>query len=118
MEYLPKHIHEKYQQFHYYELLNDFTMSVLDKIAKHFSMYTIDLKVGDIICVRFFNESKYGGLATYYTYLDFYVRDDERFNINQETIISKDLIFKNTTIFDNITLQYNRDIKIENILGN
>jgi hypothetical protein len=127
MQYLPKHIHEKYQQFHYYELLNDFTMSVLDN-ARFIDLnnindwdnltYTIDLEVGDIICVRFFNESKYGGLATYYTYLDFYVRDDERFNINQETIISKDLIFKNTTIFDNITLQYNRDIKIENILGN
>ena len=25
MEYLPKNIHEKHQQFHYYKLLNDFT---------------------------------------------------------------------------------------------
>jgi len=30
MQYLPKNILEKYQQFHYYEILNDFTMSVLD----------------------------------------------------------------------------------------
>jgi len=77
--------------------------------------YTIDLEVGDIICVRFFRQDQF---ATAYTYFDFYIRDEERFDINQETIISKDLIFKNTTIFDNITLQYNRDIKIENILGN
>jgi hypothetical protein len=79
--------------------------------------YNLDLEKGDIICVRFFNESKYGGLATYYTYLDFYVRDEERFDINQETIISKDLIFKNTSLFDNITLKYNRDKKIKNILN-
>jgi hypothetical protein len=123
MQYLPKHIHEKYQQFHYYEMLNDFTMSVLDN-ARFIDLnnindwddltYTIDLEVGDIICVRFFRQDQY---ATAYTYLDFYVRDEERFDINQETIISKDMIFKNTTIFDNITLQYNRDIKIENILN-
>jgi hypothetical protein len=75
--------------------------------------YNLDLDKSDVICVRFFNESKYGGL----TYLDFYVRDNERFDINQETIISKDLIFINPDIFYNITLQYNRDIKIKNILN-
>lgn len=123
MEYLPKHIHEKYQQFHYYELLNDFTMSVLDN-ARFIDLnnindwddltYTLDLEVGDIICVRFFRTDQF---ATTYTYLDFYVRDEERFDINQETIISKDLIFKNPSLFDNITLKYNRDIKIEDILN-
>jgi hypothetical protein len=123
MEYLPKHIHEKYQQFHYYELLNDFTMSILDN-ARFIDLnniadwddltYTLDLEVGDIICVRFFRTDQF---ATAYTYLDFYVRDDERLDINQETIISKDLIFKNPSLFDNITLQYNRDIKIEDILN-
>ena len=123
MEYLPKHIHEKYQQFHYYELLNDFTMSVLDN-ARFIDLnnindwddltYTLDLEVGDIICVRFFRTDQF---ATAYTYLDFYFRDDERLDINQETIISKDLIFKNPSLFDNITLKYNRDIKIEDILN-
>jgi hypothetical protein len=124
MEYLPKHIHEKYQQFHYYEILNDFTMSVLDN-ARFIDLnnvndwddltYNLDLEKGDIICVRFFKSDQN---ASAYTYLDFYVRDDERFDIESETIISKDLIFINTSLFDNITLQYNRDIKIENILGN
>ena len=128
MEYLPKHIHEKYQQFHYYELLNDFTISVLDNArerdlrnindwdtGKLFLLtYTLDLDKGDIICVRFFRQDQN---ATTYTYLDFYVRDDERFDINQETIISKDLIFINPSLFDNITSQYNRDIKIKKILN-
>lgn len=123
MKYLPKHIHEKYQQFHYYEILNDFTMSILDN-ARFIDLnniadwddltYTLDLEVGDIICVRFFRTDQF---ATAYTYLDFYVRDDERLDINQETIISKDLIFKNISIFDNITSQYNRDIKIKKILN-
>ena len=123
MEYLPKHIHEKYQQFHYYELLNDFTMSVLDN-ARFIDLnnindwddltYTLDLEKGDIICVRFFRQDQF---ATAYTYLDFYVRDDERLDINQETIISKDLIFINPSLFDNITSQYNRDIKIKKILN-
>lgn len=123
MEYLPKYIIEKYQQFHYYELLYDFTMSVLDN-SRFIDLnnindwddltYNLDLDKGDIICVRFFRTEQF---ATAYTYLDFYIRDDERFDINQETIISKDLIFKNTSLFDNITLQYNRDIKIEDILN-
>jgi len=124
MDYWPKHIHEKYQQFHYYELLNDLTMSVLDN-ARFIDLnnvndwddltYNLDLEKGDIICVRFFKSDQN---ASAYTYLDFYVRDDERFDIESETIISKDFIFINTSLFDNITLQYNRDIKIENILGN
>ena len=123
MEYLPKHIHEKYQQFHYYELLNDFTMSVLDN-ARFIDLnnindwddltYTLDLEKGDIICVRFFRQDQN---ATTYTYLDFYVRDEERFDINSETILSMDMIFINKDLFDNITLQYNRDIKIEDILN-
>lgn len=123
MEYLPKHIHEKYQQFHYYEILNDFTMSVLDN-ARFIDLnnvndwddltYNLDLEKGDIICVRFFKSDQN---ASAYTYLDFYVRDDERFDIESETIISKDLIFINTSLFDNITLQYNRDKKIKNILN-
>ncbi len=122
MDYWPKHIHEKYQQFHYYELLNDFTISVLDN-ARFIDLnnindwddltYTIDLEVGDIICVRFFRQDQY---ATAYTYLDFYIRDEEKFDIEQETIISKDLIFINTSLFDNITLLYKRNLKIENIL--
>ena len=123
MEYLPKHIHEKYQQFHYYELLNDFTMSVLDN-ARFIDLnnindwddltYTLDLEKGDIICVRFFRQDQN---ATTYTYLDFYVRDDERLDINQETIISMDMIFINKDLFDNITLLYNRDLKIKKILN-
>lgn len=127
MKYLPKQIDEKYQQFHYYELLNDFNMPVLDN-ARFIDLnnindwddlpYNLDLDKGDIICVRFFNRNfNANRLATYYTYLDFYVKDDERFDINQETIISQDLIFKNTSLFDNITLQYIRDNKIKNILN-
>jgi hypothetical protein len=122
MEYVPRYIHEKYQQFHYYEILNDFTMSVLDN-ARFIDLnnvndwddltYNLDLEKGDIICVRFFKSDQN---ASAYTYLDFYVRDEERFDIESETIISKDLIFINTSLFDNITLQYKRNLKIENIL--
>lgn len=123
MDYLPKHIHEKYQQFHYYELLNDFTISVLDN-ARFIDLnnindwddltYTLDLEKGDIICTRFFKSDQN---ATAYTYLDFYVRDEERFDIRSETILSMDMIFINKDLFDNITLQYNRDIKIKKILN-
>jgi hypothetical protein len=122
MEYWPKHIHEKYQQFHYYEILNDFTISVLDN-ARFIDLnnitdwddltYTLDLEIGDIICVRFFKSDQN---ATAYTYFDFYVRDEERFDINSETILSMDMIFINTDLFDNVTLQYKRNLKIENIL--
>lgn len=122
MDYWPKHIHEKYQQFHYYELLNDFTISVLDN-ARFIDLnnindwddltYTLDLEKSDIICVRFFKSDQN---ATAYTYLDFYVRDQERFDIRSETILSMDMIFINKDLFDNITLQYKRNLKIENIL--
>lgn len=122
MDYWPKHIHEKYQQFHYYELLNDFTISVLDN-ARFIDLnnindwddltYTLDLEKSDIICTRFFKSDQN---ATAYTYLDFYVRDQERFDIRSETILSMDMIFINKDLFDNITLQYKRNLKIENIL--
>jgi hypothetical protein len=63
MEYLPRYIHEKYQQFHYYEMLNDFTISVLDNARERDLRnindwddltYTLDLKKCEIICTRFF----------------------------------------------------------------
>jgi hypothetical protein len=123
MEYVPRYIHEKYQQFHYYEILNDFTIAVLDNARERDLRnindwddltYPLDLKKGDIICVRFFKSDQN---ATAYTYFDFYVRDEERFDIKQETILSMDMIFINTNLFDNITLRYNRDLKIENILN-
>ena len=123
MDYWPKHIHEKYQQFHYYELLNEFTISVLDN-ARFIDLnnindwddltYILDLEKGDIICTRFFKSDQN---ATAYTYLDFYVRDEERIDIKSETILSMDMIFINKDLFDNITLQYNRDIKIKKILN-
>jgi hypothetical protein len=123
MNYCPKNIHEKYQQPHYYEILNEFTIPVLDN-ARYIDLnnitdwddltYTLDLEVGDIICVRFFKSDQN---STAYTYLDFYVRDEERFDIRSETILSMDMIFINKDLFDNITLQYKRNLKIENILN-
>jgi hypothetical protein len=123
MEYIQGFVHESFTKTHYYEILDDFTISVLDN-TRFIDLnnvndwddltYTLDLEKGDIICVRFFKSDQN---ASAYTYLDFYVRDEERFDIESETIISKDLIFINTSLFDNITLQYNRDIKIENILN-
>jgi hypothetical protein len=123
MNYIPGIIHEKYQQFHYYEMLNNFTISILDD-ARYKDLqsaqdwddltYTLDLEKGDIICVRFFKNNQ---TLSAYTYLDFYIADDERFDVNQETIISRDLIDINSNLFDNVTLQYERDMKINDILN-
>jgi hypothetical protein len=122
MEYVPRYIHEKYQQFHYYEMLNDFTISVLDNARERDLRnindcddltYTLDLKKGDIICTRFFKSHQ---TTTTYTYLDFYISDDEKIDIEQETILSKEMIDLNSFIFDDVTLQYKRNLKIENIL--
>jgi hypothetical protein len=123
MEYLPRYIHEKYQQFHYYEMLNDFTMSVLDNARERDLRnindwddltYTLDLKKGDTICTRFFKSHQ---TTTTYTYLDFYISDDEKIDIEQETILSKEMIDLNSFIFDDVTLQYKRNLKIENVLN-
>jgi hypothetical protein len=76
--------------------------------------YTLDLKKGDIICTRFFKSHQ---TTTTYTYLDFYISDDEKIDIEQETILSKEMIDLNSFIFDNITLQYKRNLKIENVLN-
>jgi hypothetical protein len=125
MEYVPRYIHEKYQQFHYYEMLNDFTIAVLDN-ARYVDLnnrndwddltYDLDLEIGDIICVRFFkSDQRYDSVC--YAYLDFYIRNNERFDINQETILSKEMIDLNSFIFDDVTSQYKRNLKIENILN-
>jgi hypothetical protein len=123
MEYVPRYIHEKYQQFHYYEMLNDFTIAVLDNARERDLRnindwddltYPLDLKKGDIICTRFFKSQQ---TTTTYTYLDFYISDDEKFDIEQETILSKEMIDLNSFIFDDVTSQYKRNLKIENILN-
>jgi hypothetical protein len=104
-------------------MLNDFTIAVLDNARERDLRnindwddltYPLDLKKGDIICTRFFKSQQ---TTTTYTYLDFYISDDEKFDIEQETILSKEMIDLNSFIFDDVTSQYKRNLKIENILN-
>ena len=77
--------------------------------------YSIDLDKETIISVNYFRNKD---TETDYCYLNSYQLDDEIVDVYQESIISKKLLLKNEAMFEDITTEYNRDKKIENLLDN
>ena len=77
--------------------------------------YSIDLDKETIISVNYFRNKD---TETDYFYLNSYQLDDEIVDVYQESIISKKLLLKNEAMFEDITTEYNRDKKIENLLDN
>lgn len=77
--------------------------------------YSIDLDKETIISVNYF---RHRDIETDYCYLNSYQLNDEIVNIYQESIISKKLLLINEAMFEDITTEYNRNKKIENLLDN
>jgi len=127
MTYIPGQIHESFQKPHYYELSQNFSFLVSNvrcrdlKTSRDYDDYTrpMDLMKGDIIVLKYFNylTSNYGVYSSTYAYFDSIIRDKlGRLAVELESIVSKDLVFLNKSIFSDITLAYERDKIIESIL--
>jgi hypothetical protein len=109
---------------HYFLIKNDFVWVSIDNcrlIDLHNGedyedfTYSIDLDKETIISVNYFRNKD---TETDYCYLNSYQLNDEIVDVYQESIISKKLLLKNEAIFEDITTEYNRDKKIENLLDN
>lgn len=109
---------------HYFLIKNDFVWVSIDNcrlIDLHNGedyedfTYSIDLDKETIISVNYFRNKD---TETDYCYLNSYQLNDEIVDVYQESIISKKLLLKNEAIFEDITTEYNRDKKIENLLNN
>ena len=135
MDYIPGHIHENLQKEHFFLINQDFVW--LNCGPKRFSEMSdskdwnetesIDLSKGDIISVRFFNNS-----STPYTYLERVIYNNgDVIDYKTESIISLALIENNLDIgidyqkllginkswlFTDVTKSFERDKKIEIIL--
>lgn len=119
MEYIPGIIHESFQKTHYYEVLNDFVISICS--IRNYELQTLDdyekytndiiLKKGDIVCFKYF---KYSKNSTAYSYLVGYISDFYH-EVNSETILSREFVTLGK-LFNNITKQVERDNKINLVL--
>ena len=125
MKYIPGIIHKSFQKPHYYEVLNDFIISICSirnyelQTLGDYEKYTNDiiLKKGDIVCFKYF---KYSQTSTAYSYLVGYVNEYYH-EVNSETILSREFVTLNSTemdgkLFINITKQVERDNKINLVL--
>ena len=108
---------------HYFLIIDDFVWvsidncDLIDLHAEAYDDFTyfIDLDKETIISVNYFRNKD---TETDYCYLNSYQLNDEIVDVYQESIISKKLLLKNEAIFEDITTEYNRDKKIENLLDN
>ncbi len=120
MKYVQGFVHSKLAREHYYLISNNFYMSILKEgkgqaelsTSDDYDKFTdtIELIEGSVICVRFFALNEY---STAYSYL-------ESINdviIKNETLISREFIERNPTLFVNVTTVIERDKKIDKILG-
>lgn len=131
MDYIPGHLHEKFQKEHFLLVNLDFSWTnCRDKrwgdmrdIGDWDETDTIELSKGDVIVVRFFKSSP---TSETYTYLERVIYNDG--NITEyktESIISLGLIEKNSDpgkvenkswLFTDVTKSFERDKKIESVL--
>lgn len=75
--------------------------------------YGIELSKDSIIAINYFLHKD---SQSEYCYLSFYHEDDEIFDIYQESIISRKFLISNDSIFEDITIKYIRDKKIEKLI--
>ena len=123
MEYIPGQIHESFQRIQAIEMREDFNIPVLKQrwndtnLVDDDSTFTLNVRKGDILIVRFFKPNT---SSTSYTYIDKLITDDTEHNILSECTLSREFIVKNTlneVLFSIVTKQYERDKKIEVLLS-
>ena len=125
VSYIPGKLHDKLQMPRAFRMINTFIITLCndrysntDLMYDDRDTYIIELQKNDIIVVRWFvPPSDYDSKP--YTYFVKVINEGE-YKINAESIISKEFIEHNTKngqLFADITKQYNRDIKIKQLLN-
>jgi hypothetical protein len=115
MYYIPGQIHEKIQKVNYFKVLCDFNLPLYDGRFDDNSFTSVLEFVGsEVIKLRWFKPEK---SQTVYTYIDGYYKDNIYYKIEKECTMSRDFVCINTVIFDDITMSFEREIKINYILN-
>jgi len=121
MTYIAGQIHESLQKYHYYEVMQDFTIPIcVDKRNGElqnifFLTGSIDLSKGDIIKVRFYKyyQPTSGTYSDAYIYLDTIIKVGSLVEIGKESMLSLALLKANKFLFNDVTVIYERDAKIK-----
>jgi len=131
MEYIPGRIHEKLQKEFYLRSNENFTWIACSKRYKLFESqsdwddqtFDIELKVGDIIVIRFWNTEVKRNPNFYsdtYTYIERVISDDSIMEYKTESIMSKNFVESHLEIgeylFTDVTKFFERGKKIDSIL--
>ena len=131
MEYIPGRIHEKLQKEFYLRPNENFTWIACSKRYKLFESqsdwddqtFDIELKVGDIIVIRFWNTEVKRNPNFYsdtYTYIERVISDDSIMEYKTESIMSKNFVESHLEIgeylFTDVTKFFERGKKIDSIL--
>lgn len=131
MEYIPGRIYEKLQKEFYLRSNENFTWIACSKRYKLFESqsdwdeqtFDIELKVGDIIVIRFWNTEVKRNPNFYsdtYTYIERVISDDSIMEYKTESIMSKNFVESNLGIgkylFTDVTKFFEREKKIDSIL--
>lgn len=131
MEYLPGRMHEKLQKEFYLRSNKNFTWVACSKRYKLFESqsdwdehtFDIELKVGDIIVIRFWNAEIKGNPNFYsdtHTYIERVISDDSIIEYKTESIVSKSFVEANLRtgehLLTDVTKSFEREKKIDSIL--
>lgn len=126
VNYIPGQLHEKFQTPRAFRMVHPFIITLCndrysntDLMYDDRDTYIIKLQMDDIIIVRWFVPPSEYGTSESYAYFCKVINDGE-FNINAESIISRSFFdhnIQNGQLFTDITKQYNRDIKIKQLLN-
>jgi hypothetical protein len=131
MEYIPGRIHEKLQKEFYFRCDKEFIWIACSKRYKLFESqndwdkhtFDIELKVGDIIVIRFWNTEIKGNPNFYsdtHTYIERVISGDSIIEYKTESIVSKNFVEANFGIGDylltDVTKSFEREKKIDSIL--
>jgi hypothetical protein len=124
MDYIPGNIHESLQKEVALKLNSDFNIPICSGRFHDTDMVegpsgSLTLIAGDVVIVKWFK----CGDSIPYTYIEKIIySDSDELNVNAESTMSKSFveINKNTyrdKLFTDVTLSYNRDNKINQIIN-
>lgn len=126
MEYLPGRMPEKLQKEFYLRSNKNFVWVACSKrLYKIFESnrfvddhtFNVELKVGDIIVIRFWN-TEIKGNPNFYTYIERVISDDSIIEYKTESIVSKSFVEANLDdhLFTDVTKSFEREKKIDSVL--
>jgi hypothetical protein len=97
----------------YIHVLRDFNIPLYNLIISDVTSTILELQGGEILAIKWMASAP---STTQYAYIIGYYDDDVFIKINKECSMSRDFVCINEVLFNDITIAFKRDLKIDNIL--